>query len=104
LSELEASKQKRPLKLFANPSPIEVMAAIPDGPPLRFRWRRVLHDVARAQGPERIAAEWWLDADGPTRDYFEIEDTRGGRYWVYREGLYGRETNEPRWFVHGLFG
>ena len=98
------NKSARPLKLFASPSPIEVMAAIPDGPPLRFRWRRVLHDVARAQGPERIAAEWWLNADSPTRDYFEIEDTRGGRYWVYREGLYGRETNEPRWFVHGLFG
>ena len=94
----------RPLKLFAKPLPIEVMAAIPDGPPLKFRWRRVLHEVARAQGPERIAAEWWLNADSPTRDYFEIEDTRGGRYWVFREGLYGHETSEPRWFVHGLFG
>lgn len=80
------------------------MAAIPDGPPLKFQWRRVLHDIVRAQGPERIATEWWLNADNPTRDYFAIEDTRGGRYWIFREGLYGRETNEPRWFVHGLFG
>ncbi len=29
---------------------------VPDGPPLRFRWRRVLHDVAAIEGPERIAA------------------------------------------------
>ena len=27
----------------------------------------------------------------------------GRRFWLYREGLYGRETAAPRWFVHGLF-
>ena len=42
--------------------PAEVMALVPEGPPRRFRWRGVMHGVARAQGPERIASEWWRDA------------------------------------------
>ena len=49
----------RPLRLFAHPEPIDALAEVPDGPPLRFRWRRVLHDVAAIEGPERIAAPWW---------------------------------------------
>ena len=77
---------------------------MPDGPPLRFRWRRVLHDVAAIEGPERIAAPWWRHAGMPTRDYFRAEDSEGRRFWLYREGLWGRETMQPKWFVHGLFG
>ena len=38
-----------------------------------------------------------------TRDYFRVESREGVRVWVYREGLYGRELKEPRWFLHGLF-
>ena len=38
-----------------------------------------------------------------TRDYYLVEDGEGHRFWLYREGLYGRETATPRWFVHGLF-
>jgi len=50
----------RPLHLFDPPQPIEVtMSEVPDGPPHRFRWRRTLHEVARFEGPERIAGEWW---------------------------------------------
>jgi protein ImuB len=94
----------RPLRLFARPEPIEALAEVPDGPPLRFRWRRVLHDVAAIEGPERIAAPWWRHADMPTRDYFRAEDSEGRRFWLYREGLWGRETAQPKWFVHGLFG
>ncbi len=95
----------RPVRLFARPEPVEVTALVPDGPPLRFRWRHVMHEVARAEGPERIAMEWWHDADGAplTRDYFRVEDHGGMRAWLYREGLYGRETVRPRWFLHGLF-
>lgn len=93
----------RPLHLFDPPQPIEALAEIPDGPPLRFRWRRVLHKVARAEGPERIAAEWWRAPDAPTRDYYRVEDETGGRFWLYRAGLYGRETSEPSWYLHGLF-
>jgi protein ImuB len=92
------------LRLFAQPEPIEVMAEIPEGPPLRFRWRRVLHAVSRAEGPERIAMEWWRTQDSmPTRDYFRIEDDQGRRFWLYRDGLYERETSPPRWFMHGVF-
>ena len=95
----------RPIYLFDPPQPIEaVMAEVPDGPPRRFRWRRTLHDVARAEGPERIAGEWWRrhDAAIPTRDYFRVEDRRGRRFWIFRHGLYA-ETDDPRWYVHGLF-
>lgn len=94
----------RPLRLFARPEPVEATAAIPDGPPLHFRWRRALYRVARAEGPERIAPEWWRDADALTRDYFRVEDLSGHRFWLFREGLYGRETIAPRWYLHGVFG
>ena len=78
---------------------------MPDGPPVRFRWRKLAFVVARAEGPERIAAEWWHGgAVGPTRDYFRVEDTDGRRFWLFREGLYERETAAPRWYLHGLFG
>jgi protein ImuB len=95
----------RPIYLFDPPQPIDSIAAeTPDGPPARFRWRRTVHDVARAEGPERIAGEWWRrhDATPPTRDYFRIEDHRGRRFWIFRHGLY-LETDSPRWYVHGLF-
>jgi protein ImuB len=96
---------ERPIRLFARPERVEVLAEVPDGPPLRFRWRRVLYEVARAEGPERIAPEWWLpeDSDRTTRDYFRVEDSAGRRFWLFREGLYGRETASPGWYLHGLF-
>ena len=100
----EAGAPARPLRLFARPEPIEALAEVPDGPPLRFRWRRVLHNVAAIEGPERIAAPWWRREAMPTRDYFRAEDTEGRRFWLYREGLWGRETAQAKWFVHGLFG
>ena len=92
----------RPLRLFARPEPVEAIAEVPDGPPVRFRWRRTLYRVARAEGPERIAAEWWHD-DALTRDYFRVEDPVGHRFWLFREGLYERETPAPRWYLHGVF-
>ena len=95
---------RRPLRLFAKPEPIEAMAEFPEGPPVRFRWRRALHEVVLAEGPERIAMEWWRDqAPQPTRDYFRVEDANGRRFWLYRDGLYESETARPRWYVHGLF-
>jgi len=96
----------RPLHLFDPPQPVEVIAAVPDGPPQRFRWRRTLHEVARYEGPERIAPEWWRrapDKPGLTRDYYRVEDVRGRRFWLFRHGLYEAESAAPRWYVHGLF-
>jgi protein ImuB len=93
----------RPLRLFERPEPIEAIALTPDGPPLRFRWRRALHEVATFEGPERIAPEWWAAQERtPTRDYFYAEDREGQKFWLFREGLYGRECIDPRWFIHGL--
>ena len=92
----------RPLRLFARPELVEAIAEVPDGPPVRFRWRRALYSIARAEGPERIAAEWWR-GDGPTRDYFRVEDSAGHRFWLFREGLYEREPMNPRWYLHGVF-
>ncbi|MBV9245373.1 MAG: hypothetical protein JO366_11240, partial [Methylobacteriaceae bacterium] len=95
----------RPIRLLQRPEAIEAIAAVPDGPPIKFRWRRVLHEVAAVEGPERIAPEWWkAQAPALTRDYFRAEDTQGQRFWLYREGLYARETETARWYMHGLFG
>lgn len=97
----EASR--RPLRLFARPEPVQAMAEVPEAPPARFCWRRVWHEVVLAEGPERIAMEWWRDqAPELTRDYFRVEDSQGRRFWLYRDGLYNSETARPNWFVHGL--
>ncbi|WP_248310422.1 DNA polymerase Y family protein [Bosea sp. 117] len=94
----------RPIQIFEPPQPIETLAEVPDGPPLRFRWRRVVHEIARAEGPERIAPEWWRDGpQPPMRDYYRVEDAQGHRFWVFRAGLYDTGAEPPRWFLHGLF-
>jgi protein ImuB len=98
----EAGLSPRPLRLLAKPEPIEAVAAIPDGPPVRFRWRRALHEVVAADGPERIEGAWWSEEAGPARDYFRVEDKAGLRFWLFRAGLY-REAAQPQWFLHGTF-
>jgi protein ImuB len=97
----------RPIRLLQRPEPIEVMALLPDDPPLVFRWRRVLHRVRSATGPERIANEWWRITDAPPqadriRDYYQVEDENGARFWIFRAGLHG-EDDKPNWYLHGLF-
>ena len=108
------------------PEPIQVTASVlPDGPPAAFRWRGAPHRVRAASGPERIAREWWRHAPevpeniagdaaatatesssaddaeaGRLRDYYQVEDTSGARFWVFRVGL----DAAPRWYLHGLFG
>jgi protein ImuB len=120
--------RERPIRLFSPPEPVEVPATeVPEGPPLNFRWRHALYRVARAEGPERIAPEWWREGvperearedDGQedarnrdfmirtartTRDYFRVEDDEGRRFWLYRKGLYGGSREAPRWFMQGIF-
>ncbi|HWS08451.1 MAG TPA: DNA polymerase Y family protein [Xanthobacteraceae bacterium] len=112
----EPEQKSRPLLLLPHAEPAEdVTALVPDGPPRRFSWRGVTYDVTGAQGPERIGAEWWRrplptlprkrgrEMEGTTRDYYLVEDSTGHRFWLFREGLYGRETAQAQWFVHGLF-
>jgi len=94
----------RPVMLFDRPEQVEAIAEVPDGPPIRFRWRRVLYRIARSEGPERIACEWWRDGrGGHSRDYFRVEDEEGYRFWMFRHGLFERETRHPKWFMHGVF-
>jgi protein ImuB len=104
----EGEPPARPLTLFEPPQPVEVMALAPDGPPARFRWRKKVHDILRAEGPERIAPDWapnWaMGGQGEaTRDYYRVEDSEGSRFWLFRRGLYERGDETPRWFLHGLF-
>jgi protein ImuB len=101
-----AEPAARPLRLLARPEPIEALAEVPDGPPLRFRWRRALHEVIAAEGPERIEGAWWSEHGGPARDYFRVEDKSGLRFWLFRAGLYrdlARGASAPTWFLHGTF-
>ena len=99
----------RPLMLFDPPQRVEVLAAVPDGPPRRFRWRGKTYLVTHHEGPERIAPEWWRrrggHSDNPalSRDYYRIEEEGGHRFWLFRHGLYQRETRTPDWYIHGLF-
>lgn len=134
-----APKLLRPAFLLPNPEPITVLAEVPEGPPLRFTWRRLVCRVVRARGPERIEPEWWRAIGvsqkscfaqdrqlGRPRDYYRVEDDQGGRFWLFRAGLYGRGEEEeceaadacsteladqeggarsdPVWFMHGVFG
>jgi protein ImuB len=106
-AERRAGAMTRPFRLFEPAEAINVMAEIPDGPPLRFRWRRALVQVAKAEGPERITPEWWRDKtmEGQLRDYYRLEDGAGHRFWVYRDGLFAEAppNRGPRWYMHGLF-
>ncbi|MFG1399626.1 Y-family DNA polymerase [Roseixanthobacter pseudopolyaromaticivorans] len=120
----DAGGAGRPQRLFAVPEAVEAVAEVPDGAPVRFRWRRRIHHVARVEGPERISAPWWREPalrlsglppaahpdlllegalHNPTRDYFRVETNDGLRLWLFRAGLYGAETSRPAWYVHGLF-
>lgn len=94
----------RPLKLLDRAEPIAVLYASPDGLPRRFRWRGQVHEIARAEGPERIAPEWWRERSSTRlRDYYRIEDDQGRRYWIYRNGLAGDgRGGVPEWFLQGL--
>jgi protein ImuB len=114
---------RRPLRLFAKPEEIRVpFCGVPDGPPFHFSWRQAQFDVEHAEGPERIALEWWKENPTdrlvpalneimeqkkkreamlrPSRDYFRIETKNGTRFWVFRDG---RQRPGNRWFMHGIF-
>lgn len=106
----EGDLPPRPIRLLTPPEPIDATAPVPDDPPLSFRWRHVLHRVAKAEGPERIRPEWWQvrndqgDDGQELRDYYRVEIEDGRRFWLYRSGLYRAGTPTlPRWFLHGIF-
>ncbi len=103
LSETPVTKWRtdrlRPPLLLRRPEAIEVMALLPDYPPKVFTYKGKRHVVEKADGPERIEREWWLD-QGEHRDYYAVEDTDGQRYWLFRSGHYDAA---PQWYLHGFF-
>jgi len=94
------SDKPRPLQLLQHPEPIQVTAPIPDYPPMLFVYAGKVHKIAKADGPERIEQEWWLQ-QGEHRDYYRVEDEEGQRYWLFRLGHYDDKTYQ--WFIHGFF-
>jgi protein ImuB len=98
----------RPVRLLSPPERVEnIVALLPDHPPRRFTWRGRVHAITRGDGPERIYGEWWKstgEADA-VRDYFQVEDEAGARFWLYRRGDgVDPHTGDLSWYMHGLFG
>ena len=96
----------RPARLLDPPETVETVALLPDHPPAAFTWRGLRRRVARADGPERVFGEWWKsDAEcTAVRDYFQVEDDAGERYWLFRSGDgEDKKTGSHRWFLHGVF-
>lgn len=90
----------RPMEMLHRPVPVQVTAPIPDYPPMNFQYQGELHLVKKADGPERIEREWWMEP-GEHRDYYILEDEKGRRYWIFRSGHYNQEGSY--WFLHGFF-
>lgn len=89
----------RPLRLLSPPQEIQVMVAPSqdgDGVPLSFRLRGTVHKLTQAAGPERVAGQWW-EGHLKTRDYFDVADDAGLRFWLFRV----LETG--KWYLHGNF-
>lgn len=96
----------RPPRLLTRPELIEVIALLPDHPPVSFTWRGKRRRVKRADGPERIFGEWWKRSSEwiAVRDYFVVEDDSGERFWIFRSGDgVDAETGSHKWFLHGMF-
>ncbi len=96
----------RPSRLLARPEPVDTLALLPDHPPVQFTWRGVRRRVLRADGPERVFGEWWrADQERHTvRDYFQVEDQDGERFWLFRSGDgVDPATGSMRWYLHGVF-
>jgi protein ImuB len=72
-------------------------------PPPAFVWRGRRLTTQCAQGPERLAPEWWLDdpawASG-LRDYWQVETAEGPRLWLFHTPA---DPAGPAWYAHGVF-
>lgn len=91
----------RPLTLF-QPEPVRA-PPVPDVP-LDFRWRGRRFQTKSAQGPERIAPEWWLDERQwrtGVRDYWRVTTQDGARLWLY---FAHGGAQSGGWFAQGDFG
>ncbi|GHC62511.1 Y-family DNA polymerase [Limoniibacter endophyticus] len=96
----------RPVRLLTRPEAVEVIALLPDHPPVSVTWRGKRRRIKRADGPERIFGEWWhRDAEYDlVRDYFVVEEDEGARFWIFRTGDgVDAQTGSQEWFLHGVF-
>jgi protein ImuB len=98
----------RPPRLLARPEPIDnVLAELPDAPPRRFTWRGKTHRLVKGDGPERIYGEWWKRSGEreAVRDYFQVEDEAGARFWLFRRGDgHDPRTGDLSWWMQGSYG
>lgn len=90
----------RPVFLLPRPEKITVSVLLPDYPPLLFRYRGRIYRIIKAEGPERMEREWWLE-EGLYRDYYAVEAENGARYWLFRSGPYNAPGSA--WYLHGFF-
>jgi len=79
------SKAPQPLWLLPQPTRIQQRNK-------QLYWRRPLTIIS---GPERLCGNWWQSEQ--QRDYYLACDSKGARYWLFRE------STSNQWFVHGLF-
>jgi protein ImuB len=86
----------RPLYIEPKPLGLSVVSVAPEGPPMQFRLAGRDERTVRAWGPERIETGWWRTRC-VRRDYYQVETTSGGRYWLFRQ------LNTGRWYLHGEF-
>lgn len=89
----------RPLRLLRQPRPIKVIvrpSESREGQPVSFTDCGEVHRLDHIRDPERITGQWW-NGRWKTRDYFDVLDAAGDRYWIFRVAQSGR------WFLHGIF-
>jgi hypothetical protein len=67
-----------------------------EGTPAAFTQDGISRRVAHWVGPERIAGRWWNGHD-KTRDYFDVADPDGNRFWLFRV------LQTHKWYLHGSF-
>lgn len=96
----------RPMTLFPMPIELRVICEPSDdrtGNPRQFTWGRTVHRLIHSAGPERIGGEWWRGHQH-TRDYYDVEDETGRRFWIFRVlQLHEIQPIRARWFLHGRF-
>jgi protein ImuB len=89
----------RPLRLLREPRAIKVIvrpSESREGQPVSFTDCGEVHRLEHVLAPERITGQWW-NGRWKIRDYFDVLDTAGNRYWIFRVAQSGR------WFLHGIF-
>ncbi len=85
----------RPLRVIV-PERLHTTVAPRTGPPASFGFAGHTYRIQRYWGPERIETGWWR-GQLIRRDYFQVEDHDGNRFWLFRD------LQRDAWFVQGAF-